>query len=425
MTTALNWPRIHTFPPRPFLLLAAIFVGAYAINQPVGWAEEVDWYRWRGPDLNGVSRETGWLGAWSKEGPPQLWKAAVGIGFSSVSVSQGRVYTIGHAGGQDTVFCFDATAGKLLWKHAYVCALDDKYYEGGPGSTPTVDGDRVYSLSKRGQLFCFDSASGRVLWQKNVMEELGVLKPEWGFAASPLVDANRLILNLGTAGTAIDKMTGKIMWTSGREAAGYATAVPWTGDGQRRALIFAGKALVAVKLQDGGEVWRLPWVTRWNINAADPILVGNQVFVSTFDQGGALLQMRAGPPAEVWRSKSMRNHFNGCVATKGYLYGVDGDTDRSTPPELRCLSLKDGQVQWSHKGLGLGSLMVADDKLIILSDKGELVIAEASPSAFKPLARAQVLGGKCWTVPVLSHGKIYCRNARGDLVCVDARGSRS
>src|SRR5262249_35487868 len=129
--------------------------------------------------------------------------------------------------------------------------------------------------------------------------------------------------------------------------------------------------------------------------------------------------------SEVWRSKSMGNHFNGCVATEGYLYGIDGDTDRSAPAELRCLSLKDGQVQWSYKGLGLASLMVAEGKLIILSDKGELVIAEASPSAFKPLARAQVLGGKCWTVPVLSHGKIYCRNARGDLVCVDARGSQT
>src|SRR5262249_21937234 len=154
------------------------------------------------------------------------------------------------------------------WKHSYACPLDDKYYEGGPGSTPTVDGDRVYTLGKRGQLFCFAAASGQVLWQKNLMDELAVLKPEWGFAASPLVEANLLILNVGSAGTAVDKMTGKTIWTSGREAAGYATPVPWTSSGQRQGLVFAAKALVAVKLSDGAELWRLPWVTRWNISAA-------------------------------------------------------------------------------------------------------------------------------------------------------------
>jgi outer membrane protein assembly factor BamB len=384
----------------------------------------LDWYRWRGPDLNGISHETAWSTQWPKEGPSQLWKASVGTGFSSVSVSRGRVFTMGHAAEQDTVFCFDAATGALLWKHSFPCALDAKYYEGGPGATPTVDGERVYTLSKRGHLFCFEAASGQVVWQKDLIQELGVAKPEWGFAGSPLVQDNLLLLNLGSAGTAVDKQSGKVVWTSGKEAAGYATPVPCKLGGQEAVLIFAAKALVAANARNGRELWRLPWVTRWNINAADPIVVGGKVFLSTFDQGGALLELNEGPPNELWRSKSMGNHFNSCVIIGGAIYGFDGNTDKPDP-HLRCLSLKTGEVLWSHKGLGLGSLTVAGDKLILLSDKGELIVAEASPAAFKPLARAQVLGGKCWTVPVLSHGRIYCRNARGELVCVDVSGRKS
>jgi outer membrane protein assembly factor BamB len=388
-------------------------------------AEGIDWYRWRGPDLNGISKEIGWLGAWPKEGPPQLWKASVGTGFSSLAVSQSRVYTLGNAGGQDTVFCFDAHSGRLIWKHSYACPLDAQYYEGGPGSTPTVDSERVYTLSKRAQLFCFEAGSGQVLWQKDLMQELGVAKPRWGFAGSPLVEGDLLLLNAGTAGTALDKKTGKVIWTSGKAAAGYATPVPVNLNGQRCVLVFGSKALFAVNEKSGQQLWEFPWVTHWDINAADPIVVGDAVFVSTFDRRGALLRLGAPKPTEIWRSRSMGNHFNSGVAIDGYLYGIDGDTDRSEAPELRCLDLKTGQVQWSHKGLGLGSLMAAEGKLIVLSDKGELVIAEASPSAFKPVARAQVLGGKCWTVPVLSHGKIYCRNARGDVVCLDVKGSET
>jgi outer membrane protein assembly factor BamB len=175
-----------------------------------------------------------------------------------------------------------------------------------------------------------------------------------------------------------------------------------------------------VRVKDGKELWRYPWVERWSINAADPILAGDQVFISTFGRGCALLQLKADPPVVVWQNMNMGNHFNSCVFLDGYLYGIDGNTDRSEK-DLRCLDLKTGKVQWQYKGPGLGSLLAADGKLIVLSEKGELVIAEASPKSFQPLARAQVLGGKCWTPPVLSDGRIYCRNAQGTLVCLDVK----
>lgn len=379
-----------------------------------------DWPRWRGPDLNGLSKEGGWTTAWPKEGPRQLWKASVGIGFSSVAVARSRLFTLGNADEADTVLCFNAETGQPLWKHSYACPLDAKYYEGGPGSTPTVDGDKVFTLSKRGHLICFEAASGHVAWQKDLMSVLGTKKPEWGFAGSPLVEGNLLILNVGGAGTAVDKSTGKVIWKSDTSAAGYATPVPFVANRERCAAIFSGKALLGVRLKDGLPLWSHSWVTKWDINAADPIVFDDKLLISTFDRGCALLKVSSAVPTVVWENSSMANHFNSCVVLNGFAYGVHGNTDHPDR-DLRCLDLATGQMKWRHAGFGLGSLMAADGKLIILSERGELVVAEATPERFQPLARAQVLGGKCWTVPVLAHGRIYCRNAQGTLICLDVR----
>lgn len=383
-----------------------------------------DWPRWRGPDLNGISREKNWSVHWPKEGPRQLWKQSVGVGFSSVAVADGRVFTIGNARATDTVFCFDAETGKELWKYSYPCELDAVYYEGGPGSTPTLESGRVYTLSKRGHLFCFDAATGKVLWQKNLMTELGVEKPRWGFAGSPLIEGDLLILNLGDAGTAIDKHSGKIVWTSGKTPSGYATPIPITVNAERQLAIFSAKALVAVRLSDGAPRWRHSWETRWDINAADPIVVdGRRLFVSTFDRGCALLDVGAESPRVIWQNKNIANHFNSGVLINGHVYGVHGNTDQAER-DLRCLDVNTGELKWKFTGLGLGSLIAANDHLIVLSDRGELVLAPANPQGFKPIARAQVLGGKCWTPPALANGRIYCRNAAGTLVCVDVAGGR-
>jgi outer membrane protein assembly factor BamB len=384
-------------------------------------SQAVDWYRWRGPDLNGTSSETGWSTQWPAEGPKQLWKASVGIGFSSVAVSQGRVLTMGNAGGQDTVFCFNADSGEVLWKQSYSCGLRPQYYEGGTSSTPTIDEGRAYTLGKEGQLYCFDLASGNVLWHKSLAEDPGVPMPRWGFAGSPLVLGNRLLLNAGSAGTALDKMTGKVLWSSGNGAAGYATPVPATVGTQQCILVFSSKALVGTTVQEGHELWRFPWVTHWDLNIADPIVDGNRVFLSTFDQGAALLSISEAGTTTLWRNKSLANHFNSSILYQGLVYGIDGNTDKP-PAEFHCLDFTSGELKWKYSGLGFGAFMIADGKLIVLSEKGELVIAPASGAGFKAVARAQVLGGKCWITPVLSNGHIYCRNAQGVLVCLDVSG---
>jgi len=375
-----------------------------------------DWYRWRGPDLNGISKETGWQTQWPVSGPKQLWKASIGTGFASMSVSQGRVYAMGNENNTDTLWCFDANTGAVVWKHSYACPIEAKNHEGGPCATPTVDGDLVYTFSKKGHVFCLDAASGKVIWSANVVTDLGMECPRWDFASSPLIEGDLMILNAGDAGTAFDKKTGKVIWKTGKGPGGYSTAVPYNAGGERAVMLFIKEHVAAVKVSDGKELWRHPWKTDYFVNAADPIIVGDQVFISSgYNRGATLLKVSGNQATAVWENKNMRNHFNSCVLWQGHLYGVD-------EKELRCLVWDTGEVKWGDKQFGKGSVMLADGKLIALSEKGELIVAEPSPAAFKPISRAQVLGGKCWTVPVLSNGKIYCRNAKGDLVCLDVSG---
>ncbi|HTA30686.1 MAG TPA: PQQ-binding-like beta-propeller repeat protein [Candidatus Cybelea sp.] len=385
-------------------------------------ARSADWYRYRGPDLNGISTETGWQTHWPAEGPKRLWKASIGTGFSSVTVSHGRLYAFGNTGNSDTVYCFDAATGATVWKHTYPCPLDPHFYEGGTSCTPTVDDDRVYTISRKGDLFCLDAAKGSVIWSLNVATDLGDEIPTWGLAGSPLVQGDMLILNVGSAGTALDKMTGKVRWASPKGSGGYATPVPFDFHGEHCLAIMSLHTLEAVRLANGKSLWRYPWKTDYDVNAADPIIVGDdKIFISSgYGHGSTLLDISKGKPVALWENPDFRNHIATSILWNGFLYGTD-DVNKSTY-ELKCVDLKTGAIKWSEPSFGKGTLTMADGKFIGLSDKGMLMVIEPSPEGFKAISSAQVLGGKCWTAPVLSNGRIYCRNSRGDLVCLDVSG---
>src|SRR5688572_9238806 len=185
-----------------------------------------DWPQWRGPQRNGISQETGWAFQWPDEGPKIAWRAKVGLGYSTFVVAGGRAYTVGHAQGQDTVFCFDADSGKEIWKHSYKAELGDKYFQGGTTGTPTIEGDRVYWLSRWGDLLCFEAANGKIVWEKNIQQETGVPIPDWGFTGAPYVHKGLLVLNVGDAGMAVQKDSGRIAWKSASKNPGYSTPVP-------------------------------------------------------------------------------------------------------------------------------------------------------------------------------------------------------
>jgi outer membrane protein assembly factor BamB len=380
----------------------------------VGNLTAADWPQWRGPDRNGISSEKV-TAVWPAEGPKVLWQASVGTGFSSLSVSQGRVYTMGNTTNQDTIWCFDANTGKPLWHHSYAAQLSPQWYEGGPSSTPTVDRDRVFTISKWGDVFCLDAATGAVLWQRELRQE-GIKPNRWGFAGSPLVRGNSVILNAGSAGIALDHETGRVVWSNGTNAAGYASPTSFDSGGTASVLIFAAKHLVALDPQSGRELWRQLWETSWDTNNTDPLTYGDHIFISSFSRGCGLLSLQSGKPSLIYTNGLMHSHLSPGILVGEYLYAFSGEAKQET--DFRCFHMLTGEVKWSRKDPAFVSLIMADGKLIVLSDKGELLLAEASPSAFTPLARAKVLSGVCWTPPALADGRLYVRNAKGEVRCL-------
>jgi outer membrane protein assembly factor BamB len=408
--------RLH---PGFWLVVALAALPARADLSSVALAKEDDWAQWRGAARTGISAETGWMETWPADGPRILWKAQVGIGFSSFAVAKGRVYTIGHANDADTVFCLDADKGQVLWYHPYPADLGDKFFEGGPTSTPTVDGDRVYTISKWGDLFCFDAASGKIAWQKNLATESSLPIPAWGFGGSPFILGDLLLLNIGEAGIALEKATGRIVWKSAAAECGYSTPLPLPGS-DSLVIFTSGRGYHAVDAKTGKEAWRVKWMTQYGVNAADPVFDNGTMLISTgYGKGAALFKLGAGEPELVWQNKSLRSQMNPPVLIGGFLYGVDGDAGQKTA--LKCVEMSTGTEKWSVPLTGSGALAAADGKLIVLGGDGTLMIAPAAAADFKPTAQAKVLTGKCWTVPVLANGRLYCRNAEGHVVCVDLR----
>jgi len=354
---------------------------------------------------------------WPEAVPQVLWEAEVGHGFSSFAVAGGRIFTMGNSDDQDSVYCFDAATGEVLWKHTYACPREPLSYEGGPSSTPLVDGGRVYTLSKFGHCYCLSAQTGGVLWERKFERSTAGsddYRVDWGFAGSPLVVGEKLILPIGTAGLALDKTTGQTLWDNGPGRSGYSSPVPCTLLGREAFILLSGHEIVGVDSGSGEVLWKIPWKTTWDQNAADVIVDGDRLFSSTgHGVGCAQFDLSVNPPGVIWQSKSMRNYLNSSVLWDGSLYGFTEEKR-----QLMCLDWESGDVRWSQEGLGQGSLILVDGKLVILGERGKLVIAEATPEAYRPLAEAEILSGRCWTAPAFADGRLYARNATGEVVCV-------
>ena len=388
-----------------FVLSFVIITGAFG-----------DWAQWRGPERNGISTETNWNPEALAKGPNMLWNEKVGLGYSSVAVNGRLLYTMGNDRGQDTVYCLDARTGREVWKYSYPSR--SMQYP-GPRATPTVDGNLLYTLSSDGQLICFSADSGKKQWRRNIATDFGARPPNWGFACSPVIEGELLLLNAGISGLALYKQTGKAAWASGPGTGGYATPVLYDLEGKRCAAVFGRRAIYGVEVQTGKQAWSYPWTTDNDVNAADPLVFGSRVFISSnYGAGSALLDISGRQPRLVWRNRSMNSHFSSFLLIDGYIYGNDGFAGRRNGV-FRCLDAETGRTMWSES-LGFGSLIAADGKLILLTEQGDLYIARATSSSYREISQARsILSSSCWTPPVLCNGMIYLRNHRGDLVCVD------
>jgi outer membrane protein assembly factor BamB len=430
--------KVHLVPVSMLLLLLLFVVSCtdHANKQAY------DWPRWRGPDGNGVSRESDWDPEALSGGPRVLWKTDIGLGHSSVIIRDNRLYTMGQHGGETVVSCLQADTGKSVWQFAF----DGSEY---PQSTPAIDDLSVYVVSAEGVLCCVDKRNGKLRWEKDLVAEYGTILPFFGYAATPVVEGDLLILTADASGMALERRTGKLVWSSEkppktvpafkRDTTGvdYSTPVVYGSEGKRYALVSSWKGLSSVDAASGEMLWRYEWGLYRSYQAADPVLVGNTVFVS-FDMTAqdpiwaysVLLEVTGAEPTVRWKSPDLYTEITSPVIVDGFIYGCQ-EGPYVGGSFLRCIDLETGRLRWEKRFSEdpvkkSVSLMAADDKLIILTDTGTLAVARADAAAYTEISRCDVYEGedadrRFWTAPILSNGRIYCRNFYGDLLCIDVR----
>jgi outer membrane protein assembly factor BamB len=411
---------------RPIRVIIISFLLVFGICTTYVTADDFDWPRWRGPNGNGTSLETDWDPKALAGGPKILWKMDVGAGYSNVVIKDNRLYTIGIAENrkENVVSCLNADNGELIWQYTFETSQSLQF----PHSTPTIDGKYVYALTVEGLLFCIKAKNGKVLWEKNLVMDYNTEEIPYGYSGSPVIEGDLIILNVNTAGIALNKKTGDLIWaspvhTDKRNPYGYhATPVLYDYKGKRYALLFSGTGLYSVEVETGKQLWYFEFIT-FGEQAADPVFFKQKVFISTGYTLArcALLEITGNEPQVMWENENLRNKFSSSIYIDGYLYGSDGDEGKVAP--IRCIDVKTGDVMWEKK-MKMASLIAANGKLIILDEEGNLHIAEATPSSYKEISSGDILGGErkprmFYTPPVLYKGNIYCKNFRGYLVCID------
>ncbi|MFT5526604.1 MAG: outer membrane protein assembly factor BamB, partial [Pirellulaceae bacterium] len=336
-----------------------------------------NWPVWRGPNADGIARETGWHKKWNETPLPQLWSKQLGIGFSSMAVVADRVYTMGHIAGEDFVYCLNADNGETVWEHKYPCLLVDNLHDGGPCATPTVDGDRVYTLGREGQFFCFNRATGNIKWQTDLSKDLNIEMPEWGFTSSALIVDDEIVLEAGRV-VSYQKLTGEKVWETKKYRPGYGAPVLFDYQDEQHLAVLNCDGLLVVKKKNGEEIDFAEWDSPYGTNSTTPIVVGDKIYVSSgYNVGCGLFQLADGKLELLYRNRDMRNHFNNSVLLDGYLYGFDGNSNLGRVVQVTCMKFDTGEVAWQKAGYGCGSLLIADGELILLSDDGRLVLATA------------------------------------------------
>ncbi|MBL8237810.1 MAG: PQQ-like beta-propeller repeat protein [Bryobacterales bacterium] len=383
-------------------------------------ATAADWPQWRGVARDGRTAETGLLRQWPAKGPTQLWRAdSLGEGYSSVAVSNGKLFTQGQKQGKQWVMALDASTGKTLWETAAGEAFPQDRGP-GPRGTPTVDGDTVYSLSADGTLVSLAAANGKKNWEGNILRDYKGSQINWGLSESPLIDGPRLIVTPGGKDrslVALDKKTGRPLWGSaGEDAAGYSSAIAFDFGGQRHIVALTSKGAVGINAANGWVMWKYAKVANRVANVATPIYHDGHVFLSTdYGTGCALLKLTAEGDrvnaTEVYFNKDMRNHYGSSVLKEKHLYGFSSGI-------LTAMDWMTGEVAWRDRSVGKGQVILADGLLYLQGETGTMALAEATPSAYKEISRFEFGRGDypLWTLPVIANGRLFMRD-QAKLVC--------
>jgi outer membrane protein assembly factor BamB len=413
-----------------------------------------DWPQFLGPTGDSKSRERGILKRWPAAGPKIVWQTPISGGYSMPSVSRGRLVLFDGRANRARVQALESETGKFLWEFKYPSQYEDLYgYDNGPRASPTIDEDRVYVYGAEGMLHCLRITDGKLLWKVDTFRDFGVVQNFFGVASAPVVEGELLIvqvggsppesqrappgaLNLvepnGSGVVAFDKRTGRVKYKIADELASYSSPTLATIDGRRWCFVLARGGLVGFEPASGKIDFHFPWRARIreSVNASNPVVVGNRVFISeTYGPGSALLAVRPGGYRVVWsdekkREKSMQTHWNTAIHVDGYLYGCSG---RNTPDgELRCIELATGKTMWSEPGLTLSSLLYVDGHFVVQFEDGTLRLIRATHEKYALVAEATLRNARgdnlirphAWSAPILSHGLLYVRGM-DRLVCLE------
>lgn len=405
-----------------FTLFALVMAASVAGVSVFG----ADWPQWRGPERTGLSKETGLLKQWPASGPRRVWQiSSLGSGYGSIAIQGDRIFVQSLVGRQSSVASLNLSDGRIIWSKALgPTSQEDR--GPGPRSTPTLDGDRLYVLTESGDLAALKVLDGSVLWQRNILRDFRGRNITWLISESPLVDGDKVIVTPGGPGAgvvALDKMTGKTIWTSKElnDEAGYSSVIAADVQGVRTLMTLTGAAGVGIRAADGKLLWSYARAANNTANITTPIFHDNKVFYSSsYGTGGALLGLTAqagGVRAqEIYFTKELANHHGGIVLVNGYLYGFHNAI-------LTCLEFATGKMMWRDRSVGKGSLTYADGNLYILSEDHVVGLVEATPSGYKEKGRFEIAdqGLPSWAHPVVSGGRLYLRD-QTTLTSYDIRG---
>jgi outer membrane protein assembly factor BamB len=371
----------------------------------------LDWPRFRGSNMDGRYHGKV-ITVWPADGLPMLWKQPIGGGYASFVVVSGRAFTIEQRRSQEVVAAYELATGRELWTHGWDAEFRETLGGDGPRATPTWDEGRVYALGATGELKVLEDRTGAVIWERNILDDARASNLTWGMAASPLIVDERVIaLPGGPDGgvVAYDKENGTILWKSLDEPQAYTSPMLVTLAGVRQILVVAAERAMGLSVEEGALLWEHPWITNQGINVAQPVLLDeSQIFLSAgYDHGAELLSISGDGEGLVvrslWSSRRMKNKFTTSVLHEGHLYGLDEAI-------LACIDAATGDLRWKGGRYGYGQLLLASGHLIVLTERGELVLVRATPEKHEEIAKFQAIEGKTWNHPAIADGILLVRN---------------
>ena len=392
---------------------------------------EGDWPGFRGPNRDDVVVGESLRTDWDARPPKKLWKHPIGSGWGAFAVIGRRAWTLEQRGENELCVCYDIETGRELWSHADAVRFSSPQGGVGPCSTPTVHDGKVVTQGGTGILNCLDAATGQRVWTRNTLDDAGSPNISWGQCGSPLIVDDLIIVSPGSndqpsqgnksAVIAYHRGSGKKAWASGSRMGSYASPHFATLNGLRQVLIYDGLGLMALSPENGHELWKFDWTNNPQVNAAQPILVDDHrvLIGSGYGQGSVLIgfDQNEKSGSEVaksrWQSKQFKLKFNSGVRCGDYLFGLDEGM-------LTCLNLVGGKRLWKQGRYGYGQLLLVEDKLLILTEEGDVVLVPATPESPRELARFHAIDGKTWSHPVLSRGRLLVRNS-DEAACFDLR----